>query len=417
MKKILPILIVSILVLSGLGAVAIPNEKQIVNKSLSTQDFGVKFVNNPIAETIVLAPNSTFFTTPAFQSYTTHRQTQGQKIISVSLEHLGNPDADQIRDFLKTSYLDGNRRTLLIVGDETVIPSKYCYDFEAVGKMWDAYSDYYYGDLEGDWDVNNDQRYGEFLKDSVDFKDPEFIVGRLPVIHPYESDEILNRTMKYEKETASWKENMLLAAGTISKQGDASLVMFRIDNILSRRNYPVTTMTDKGFFRFIKPDIELNETSFRKTWKEGKFGFIYTISHGSPTGLYYYAWQYFSISDVDDLNPGYPGIYISLGCNNNQPYLGETLGKALIKKRMVAAVGSTTVTDPGYYLISGPWAECFFPRMYLLNNYDLGTSMHITKVLYYLMFLQFNKIQKIGFGLQTNLLAFTIYGDPLIKQF
>jgi len=122
---------------------------------------------------------------------------------------------------------------------------------------------------------------------------------------------------------------------------------------------------------------------------------------------------------VEDLNPDYPGIFISLGCNNNQLFWegGDTLGKSLIKKRTVAAVASTTITDPGHHSISGPWAECFFPRVFLLRNYNLGKAMHITKSIYFLLFLRFNKNYDIGFGLQTNLLAFTIYGDPLIKQF
>jgi len=44
MKRILPLLVGSILVLSGLGAVAIPNEKQILNKSQTTQDWGIEIV-------------------------------------------------------------------------------------------------------------------------------------------------------------------------------------------------------------------------------------------------------------------------------------------------------------------------------------------------------------------------------------
>lgn len=44
MKKILPIFAVCILVLSGLGIAAVPNEKQIINKPLNTQDWGVEIV-------------------------------------------------------------------------------------------------------------------------------------------------------------------------------------------------------------------------------------------------------------------------------------------------------------------------------------------------------------------------------------
>ena len=389
-------------------------------KQIASRLIGMK--NKLQDETVVLAPNSTYFTTDAFNSYKTYREDNGQTITCVSLEPLGNPDADTIRNFLKSNYLDGFRRTLLIIGDEYLIPSKKCYDLNYHGHTYEMHSDFYYGDLEGNWDKNNDNRYGEFLNDAVDFLDPEFIVGRLPVTYIYESDAILNRIVEYEKDTASWKKNMLCAAGTIGEPGDASLVMYRIDKILSRRNYPVTTMTDKGFFKFIKPDIELNETSFRKAWKEGQYGLIYVISHGSPTVICYYRGNYdypifFDVWDVPDLNPDYPGVYISLGCNNLQQYWegGDNLGKALIKNCTVAAVGSTTLTDPGY--ISGAWAESFFPRMYLLRNYNLGKAMHITKSIYYLLFLRFKRNYDLGFSLQTNLLAFTIYGDPLIKQY
>jgi len=42
MKKLLPILVVSILVLGGLGAVAIPNRGQIENKPLNTGDWALE---------------------------------------------------------------------------------------------------------------------------------------------------------------------------------------------------------------------------------------------------------------------------------------------------------------------------------------------------------------------------------------
>jgi len=44
MKKILPLLVVSILILSGLGAVAIPSYKIIENKTSNMQDFELEIV-------------------------------------------------------------------------------------------------------------------------------------------------------------------------------------------------------------------------------------------------------------------------------------------------------------------------------------------------------------------------------------
>lgn len=42
MKKLLPLLVVNILVLSGIGAVALPNMKQIDNEPLNTRDWDLE---------------------------------------------------------------------------------------------------------------------------------------------------------------------------------------------------------------------------------------------------------------------------------------------------------------------------------------------------------------------------------------
>ena len=44
MKKIIPFLIIGILILSGIGAVALPSEKQIENKPLIGQDFELEIL-------------------------------------------------------------------------------------------------------------------------------------------------------------------------------------------------------------------------------------------------------------------------------------------------------------------------------------------------------------------------------------
>jgi hypothetical protein len=59
MKKILPLLVIGIFVLSGLGAVAIPDEKQNVNKPLTTQDWelDIKAKGGFLGYTISLSPS------------------------------------------------------------------------------------------------------------------------------------------------------------------------------------------------------------------------------------------------------------------------------------------------------------------------------------------------------------------------
>gem|GEM_PF-4334152 len=393
------------------------NKMNMVEQQSKTSEQQGIF-KKPINETVVLAPDSTYFATTAFDIYKKYRVSNGQTIICESLETLVHPNADQVRDFLKKDYLDGKRRYLLILGDEDLIPCKYCFDFTYPGyPSFPVYSDYYYGDLNGDWDSNHNGLFGEFRRDKVDFLDPEFLVGRLPGSTVAEIGTMLNRTVTFEEDKDIWKYNMLLAAGTVFISGDSSIVMNLIDWFSTPYCYNVTTMSDAWIVQ--KPDIVLNETSFRTTWFKGSYGLVYVMSHGWHTALSYYRGPYdypefFDMWDVPFLNPDYPSVFVSLGCLTNRQYVGKTLGKELILNRMVAVVASTTATymNP----IPAIWGETSFPRMYLRRAQNLGMAIQTTKAMYYNLFTHGRIFFKNGNYLQINLLAFMLYGDPLIRQ-
>ena len=124
--------------------------------------------NKRISEIVILAPNSSFFSTAACQAYIAHRQSQGFTFRFETIDHLSNPNATMVRDILKNNYTDGFRRNLIIFGDEDLIPCQYCFQ-NAINPTVPVHSDYYYGDLEGDWNKNGDEFFGEYLVDDVDF--------------------------------------------------------------------------------------------------------------------------------------------------------------------------------------------------------------------------------------------------------
>jgi len=413
-KNGLIIVIMLLLILQIFIPLSIGNKNEILSKQTA------KFNKNcPSNEIIVIAPNSTFFTTNSYKSYVSYRENLSFKVTSISLEPLGNIDADKIRNLLKSSFLDGKRRYLLILGDEYLVPLKYCYNDPRYSWI-KVYSDYYYADLEGDWDKDEDDKFGEFKEDEVDFIDPEFLVGRLPGKTPQEIDHILNRTIKFDKNTGKWKSNVLLAGGTISVPGDSNIVTTLIDRYFTFPKFNVTIIAD-DWILFMKPDIVLNKTSFGDTWKNGAFGLVYVVSHGSETGLFYNSpsgmVEFYEINEVLSLNPNYPSVFVSIACQSNTQYTGKTLGKELILFHSVAAIGATVPTHPGKYFISGAWAEIYFIREYLNKAKDLGNAIRITRAKYFNRFVALNNDIYWGKILQTNLIAFLIYGDPLVKNF
>jgi hypothetical protein len=108
------------------------------------------------------------------------------------MTYSGRDTQEKIRNCIKYYYNTYNIKWVLLAGDTNLIPIRYVYnpdtvivpDFneEKMGET-DKPTDYYYADLTGNWDNNNNGRFGESLvyasADEIDW-DPEVYVGRFP---------------------------------------------------------------------------------------------------------------------------------------------------------------------------------------------------------------------------------------------
>lgn len=104
--------------------------------------------------------------------------------------------AGAVRGFLIDKYPQGIQWVLL-GGDEDIVPVRYGFttgDHE-VDKA--PPSDLYYSDLNGNWNVDGDEFYGEFADDSVD-PYSELFVGRIPCNSRIEADSWVSKALSYE---------------------------------------------------------------------------------------------------------------------------------------------------------------------------------------------------------------------------
>jgi len=112
------------------------------------------------------------------------RESQGFNIKVIT--NLRN--AEEIRNFLKTKYIDWNIEYLLIVGSINTIPMKFCWlnidhnNLKIFERFYAIPTDYYYAELTYDWDLDGDGYAGEYEEDIKNNTDilPELIVGRIP---------------------------------------------------------------------------------------------------------------------------------------------------------------------------------------------------------------------------------------------
>lgn len=104
--------------------------------------------------------------------------------------------AGAIRGFLIDKYNHG-LQWVLLGGDEEIVPVRYGFSSGEDEVDKSPPSDLYYSDLNGNWNVDGDEFYGEFSDDSVD-PYPELFVGRLPCKNRIEITGWVNKVLSYE---------------------------------------------------------------------------------------------------------------------------------------------------------------------------------------------------------------------------
>lgn len=210
MKKILPLIVVGVIVLSGLGAGAII-------KPLDT--FGY--------ELVIVTPKEFL---SAAQKLAEHKNSKNVDTIIKTTQEIynefdGRDNAEQIKYFIKYAIENYRVKYVLLLGGmkgQTLnwhIPVRYVLLDDGTGRYTTFFSDLYYSDIYKngeefeDWDSNQDSRFAEWGKDSLDLH-PDVCVGRSPCRNIIEAKSVVNKIIEYESNSccSSWF-NKLVAVG------------------------------------------------------------------------------------------------------------------------------------------------------------------------------------------------------------
>ncbi len=122
-------------------------------------------------------------------------------IESILSDYAGVDDPAKLRSFIEDaflSWLDTGTplEYVILAGDDEIIPVRGL--FGQVGDTTDNWmpSDLYYGCLDGNWNLDGDNLWGEYPTDQPDLL-PEVAVGRFPAESLTEFQRIMNKTMFY----------------------------------------------------------------------------------------------------------------------------------------------------------------------------------------------------------------------------
>jgi len=373
-----------------------------------------------------------------------------ETISFISDNYHGVDLAEQIRNCLIENYLDWNIRYVLFVGSRNTIPMRICIPFSEFSddQFLQCPSDYYYADLTGDWDSDNDGFFGEYQEDDMDFY-PEVIVGRIPCDDSNEIENILQRIINYESDNSDWKKNVLLAGAVIFyknmeasgytwERSDGATLMeeCRLD-IFEPNGYSCTRMYEEEGLRpsIYEYDIPLAKENVLIEWTKN-YGIVDMLGHASNTKITRLVWTeddgdnipeypgeldyttFLSIGDSDDLTLEKPPIVYTSGCA--QFFSSYNMGRKFIEDG--AAVAFIGTTQGSWYGESLKWDNENDGGTYSLNYYffdnlmknkqSCGNSLYSSKIFYYENF-WYNGLDKNWiFRSYDNMYSLTLYGDP-----
>jgi hypothetical protein len=363
----------------------------------------------------------------------------------------GRDFAEQIRNFLREYYLSWNIKYLLIVGDYTSIPMRYCSPNPS-GLAGTVPTDSYYADLsypdDESWDSNNDGYYGVYGQDNPDFM-PEIYVGRIPTNNELEIIYTLNKIVTFEKDTDSWKNNALQGGAMLfyANEDHDTTIDFDIDGArlideIEKNIMNNWTTSHYSEIEGLSPSIfdwpALNEPSFTSDWRDGKYAIVNWAAHGAPSSIGRVIWNWDDGDEIPehengelgwgrfldtycDLEDDYPSIVFAVSCNVGRPEItpeGNLGIDMLTKESFGSAVGVCSSTRGA--AVSADWlashsgaeALCYeFNRYMVTENEPIGDALYDSKFYVHSNFGWDHPYEYM------NMYDYNLYGDPsMIRQ-
>jgi len=216
MKKIVPLIVVGILVLSGLGAVALPE----------------KFISNPVSneeyDLVIIAPEK--FSTaiqPLIEHKNSHEiETFLKTTEDIYDEYQGRDETEQIKYFIKDAVEQNHVSYVLLMGGKQGqlsswhVPVRYS-NLDDGDRYTFFISDLYYADIYKngttdfeDWDSDGDGIFAEWGEDELDLR-PDVYVGRLPCRNRLDVKLVVDKIISYENNAygQSWFNKIVAIGG------------------------------------------------------------------------------------------------------------------------------------------------------------------------------------------------------------
>jgi len=165
-----------------------------------------------------------------------------------TIDEIGSSDPDDIRDYIKSCYLNDGITYVLIGADDDIIPAKdlYVVAYSGGDIEYNMPGDLYYGCLDGTYNYDDDIYWGE--PNDGDFGGDvdliaEVYVGRAAVGNVIEADRFVNKTLQYLTCGDPYLQKVLLVGEHLGFGGISEYAAGTLDDLVDGcSSYGYTTV-------------------------------------------------------------------------------------------------------------------------------------------------------------------------------
>lgn len=398
---------------------------------------------NPKIEMLIITPNKTDFI-DAIKPLMDWKNEKGIKTIILSNFSLyaGVDDSEKIRNMIKSYYEKENVQWVLLAGDaqNDLIPIRMVYNpdverwgggrTETVGGEYNKPTDFYYADLDGTWDSDGDENWGEAPQDNFFGLDeiswfPEVYVGRFPADDAFELEIMVNKTLKYEKkpQIGDWMNKMLLAGGVSSYSVPPSDPDGEYESYLTSYIIQNYAKSEINCTHLIEEEGNLTRSTL-KTYFNNGCSTVIMAGHGVPT-IYYRNPSAigYTASDAGSSSNNHmpPLVYIDACSTSCYDYNDGNLGETLIKRINAGAIGVIGGLRVNWYFeddisletLNRANAKLFWKEFFYEKKFQQGKALYDSKVSYITSDYFTKGDGSLNYDFERkNILTYCLLGDP-----
>ncbi len=409
---------------------------------------------------LIISPNESEFITQ-LEDYAAFKRLRGVPSLVLSNWSLyqGRDDPERIRNAIKQHYTIYPIQYVLLAGSTNKIPIRYVYNpdtiivqnsFEPAGaSQYYKPTDYYYAALEGDWNTDGDNNWGEAPQynslnstDEIVNWEPQVYVGRLPADNAEELAIMLNKSKYYQDglNAGPWMNRIFFASGISNqisladKDGEDEAVLsdYIIKNYVrnsmqwshafeSTAAFPGNPYYQSGSY------TNLSASLFSTHINTGGSVFLWA-GHGEPQKFSALISNGLSVSDIQGLtNTNKYGLLFADACATNMYDMPPlSMGEAWIKGNNsggIGYIGGMRITwyftnDTNLMMLNRGVTKYFFDQFFNYGYTRQGDALYKSKIQY--INGEYHSYSNINFTLEWErkiIQTYMLLGDPELNIF